>query len=114
MASSSWVASLFAAAAPDSMEKFCRRRGNDHDEGLGHWETAQARSGQHGGLNRGHDTGVEAPEGADRGGAAQRRRELALASNYADNRAVTREIRAWGLLTSSGDSGALEQRRGRG
>jgi hypothetical protein len=95
MASSGWIVGLFAAVTPDSATKFHRRRGHDHDEGLGHCERAQAGLGRHGGLSRGHDTGVEAPEGVDRSGKAQWRRELAPASNYADDRAVTAKIREW-------------------
>ena len=72
------------------------------------WGTGKA-------LSRGHDTGAEAPEGADRDRAAQRRRKLALASNYMNNRVVTGEIRAWEgcsprvetqeRLSNSGDTG---------
>jgi hypothetical protein len=96
MASSNWVADWFTTVPPDSAAKFHRRRAHGHDEGLGHWERVQAGSGRHDRLSCGHDTGVEALEGADRGGAAQRQRELAPTSNCADDRAVTREIRAWG------------------
>jgi hypothetical protein len=78
---------------PDSATKFHRRRGHDHGEGLGHLERTQGGSGRHGELSRGHDTGVEALEGANYSGKAQRRRELAPASNYADDRALTGEIR---------------------
>jgi hypothetical protein len=82
---------------PDSIAKFRRRQGHDHDEGLGHWERAQAGSGRHGRLSYRHDTGAEAPKGTNRSEAAQQRHRLAPVSNYADNRAVTGEIRAWGV-----------------
>jgi hypothetical protein len=54
MASSGWVADRFAAAAPDSAAKLHRRRAHGHSEGLGHQEKAQAGSGRHDGLSRGH------------------------------------------------------------
>jgi hypothetical protein len=82
-------------------------------EGLGYYGKARAHSRQHGELNHRHDTGVGAPEGADRDESAQWQCRLASASNRTKDTATNREIRAWGLLTSSGDSEALEQRRGR-
>jgi hypothetical protein len=95
MASSDWFANRFAVAPPDSTAKLRRRRAHGHSESLGHWEKAQAGSGRHDELSCGYDTGAEAPDGANRGGAAQRRRRLASASNYADTRAITGEIMAW-------------------
>jgi hypothetical protein len=112
-ASAGRVAGLIAAVPPISTTRSRRRRGHDHCEGLGYWGKARAHSERHGGLNHRHDTGVGAPEGVDRGGVAQRRHRLAPKSNRAKDRATNEEIRAWGLLTSSGDSRALEQRRGR-
>jgi hypothetical protein len=44
MVSSSWVTGLPAAAPPDFVAEFCRRRGHGHDKGLGCWERAQASS----------------------------------------------------------------------
>jgi hypothetical protein len=60
-----------------------------HGRALGDWGKARAHSGRHGGLKSGHNVGTGAPEGAQRGGVAQRRRKLAPASNYADTRAVS-------------------------
>jgi hypothetical protein len=85
------------AAAPVSAARSRRRRGHGHDKGLGDWERTRAHSGRHGGLNRGHNAGAGALEGIEHGGAAQRRRELALASNRAKNRATNEEIGAWGI-----------------
>jgi hypothetical protein len=45
MASSGCVTGLPVAAPPDSAVEFHRRRGHDHNEGLGRWESAQASSG---------------------------------------------------------------------
>jgi hypothetical protein len=107
------VAGLIVAVPPISAARSRRRRGHDHGEGLGYWGKARAHSGRHGGLNHRHDTGVGALEGVDQGRVAQRRHRLALESNRAKDRATNGEIRACGLLTTSGDSRALEQRRGR-
>jgi hypothetical protein len=43
--SSGWVVGPLTAAPPDSGTKFRRRQGHYHGEGLGHWERAQASSG---------------------------------------------------------------------
>jgi hypothetical protein len=100
---------------PVSVARSRWRRGHDqgHDEGVEYLGKARAHSRRHHGLNHRHDTGAGALEGADHSGAAQQRCELALTSNRAKDRAVNGEIRAWGLLTSSGYSGALEQQWGR-
>jgi hypothetical protein len=45
MASTGGVARLPAMAPPDSAVEVRRRRGRDHDEGLGRWEKAQASLG---------------------------------------------------------------------
>jgi hypothetical protein len=45
MASSGWVAGLPVVAPPDSASEICRRRGRDHDKGLGNWEKAHASLG---------------------------------------------------------------------
>jgi hypothetical protein len=113
MASSGWVADQFAVAPPDSVAMFRRRQAHSHEEGLGHWVRAQAGSGRHSILSRGHDTGVEAPEGADHSGAAQHRRELAPARNHAQTRAINREIGArGGCSPQRGNPGAPGQRWG--
>jgi hypothetical protein len=104
---------LIAAAPLVSTARSRRRREHGHDEGLGDWGRAQAHLGQHGGLNRGYNADAEAPEDAERGGVAQWRRELSPACNRAKNKATNGEIGAGGLLTSRGNSGAPEQRRGR-
>jgi hypothetical protein len=111
-ASAGKVASLIVVVSPVSATRSCDRRGHDHGEGLGYRGKDRAHSGRHGGLNHRHNTSAGAREGADRGGAAQRRRRLTPTSNRAKDRATNGEIREWGLLTSSGDSGALEQQRG--
>jgi hypothetical protein len=45
MASARGVARLPMAASPDFSVEVHRRRGHDHDEGLGYWEKARASSG---------------------------------------------------------------------
>jgi hypothetical protein len=104
---------LSAVALLDPAARFHRRRGQPRQgsRGLGKgsgtfratWRT-QLRA-QH---------RRRAPEGAERDGAAQRRRKLAPASNYADTRAVTGELRVWegcsarvqtqGRLSDGGDA----------
>jgi hypothetical protein len=44
MASSDWVTGLPMAAPPDFMAEVRWRRGRDHGEGLGCWESAQESS----------------------------------------------------------------------
>jgi hypothetical protein len=96
------------AAPPDSTVKFRQREGHNHGEGLGHWERAQASSRWHDELGCGHDTSVEAPEGAVHDDAAQLRRVIAQTTGS------KREIKGVGsFLTSRGDSGVLEQQWGR-
>jgi hypothetical protein len=94
-ARSRWLV-LITAAPLVSAVRSRRRRGHGHDEGLGDWGRTRAHSGQHGGLNRGHNAGAGALEGAERGGVARRRHELAPTSNRAKTRATNRKIRAWG------------------
>jgi hypothetical protein len=60
-------------------------------------------------------TPAQVSEGADRGGAAQQGRGLALASNHTKDMATNEEIRAWGgcsprektleRLSNGGDTG---------
>jgi hypothetical protein len=95
-ASAGRVAGLIMAL-PVSVARSRRGQGLGHGEGLGYWGKARVHSGRHSGLNHRHDTGARAPEGVDRGRAAQRRRGLAPASNCAKDRATYREIRAWGV-----------------
>jgi hypothetical protein len=45
MAGSCWVAGLLAVAPPDSVAKFCRRRGHGHGGALGCLGRDQASSG---------------------------------------------------------------------
>jgi hypothetical protein len=45
LASVGRVARLPMAAPPDFSAEVHRRRGHDHDEGLGYWEKARASSG---------------------------------------------------------------------
>ena len=66
--------------------------GNGNDRALGAWGRAQARSGQSGEHDRGHNASTEAPKGAERGGMVPWRRESTLASNRAKTRAINREI----------------------
>jgi hypothetical protein len=66
--------------------------GNDHGRALGTWGRTRSRSGRHGEHDRGHNAGVGAPEGAERGGVAQRRCGYTPASNRAKTRAINREI----------------------
>jgi hypothetical protein len=101
-------------ASLDLAARSRQRRGDDHDGVLGAWEKTRARSRRHGELDRGHNTGAGAPEGAEHGGVAQRRRGPTPSSNRAKTRAVNREIGGAGrLLISRGNNGALRQRRGR-
>jgi hypothetical protein len=70
-ASTNRVADLITAAPPVSAVRSRRKRGHDHDKGLGYWGRTRAHSRRHGALNRGHNAGVGAPKGADCDGAAQ-------------------------------------------
>jgi hypothetical protein len=94
MASAGRVAGPIAAAPPVSAARSRRRRGHNNGEGLGYWGKAQAHSERHDKLNHRHDTSRGAPEGADQGGAVQRQRGLASASNRAKDGATNEEIRA--------------------
>jgi hypothetical protein len=104
-----WVASLLATAPPDTMVKFCWRRGHDHGEGLGHWrargDTADSMWAQH--RRRG-----------TRGCGPRRSSPTAAQLNFGEwlreQHGSKREIKGMeSFLTSRGDSGALEQRRER-
>jgi hypothetical protein len=96
-ASAGRVADLIAASPLVSATRSRQRQGHGHDEDLGYWERTRAHLGRHDRLNRGHNTGAGAPEGANCGGAAQQRRGLAPASNRTKDRASNREIWAWGI-----------------
>jgi hypothetical protein len=78
-----------------SRRGLARDEGDSHGGALGAWGKTRARSGRHGELDRGHHAGAGAPKGAEHGGVDQRRRGSTPASNYADTRAATGEIRAW-------------------
>jgi hypothetical protein len=69
-------------------------KGDDHGRALGVWGKAQACSGRHEQHDRGHNTSVEAPKGAERDEANQQQRESTPTSNYADTMAITGKIRA--------------------
>jgi hypothetical protein len=58
-----------AVASRDSMARSHRRRGDGHGGALGARGKAQARSGRHGELDRGHHVGVGALESAGHGEA---------------------------------------------
>jgi hypothetical protein len=70
--------------------------GDGHGGALGAWGRTQARSVRQGEHNYGHNANVEAPEGAERGGKAQRRRKPTSVSNCATTRTINREIEAQG------------------
>jgi hypothetical protein len=73
-----WVAGLLAAAPPDTMVKFCWRRGHDHGEGLGHWrargDTADSDVGT---TPAQRHQRVRSATEQPNGGAAQLRRVIA-------------------------------------
>jgi hypothetical protein len=90
------VAGLPVVAPPDPTAKFRRRRGHNHDEGLGHCERAQASTGRHSGLSRGHDIGAEAPEGTIYNGGARRWGTSTPASDCACTGAGNGKSETWG------------------
>jgi hypothetical protein len=98
-----------------------RDEGNDHGRALGAWGRAQARSGQSGEHEHGHNARAEAPEGAERDGMVPRRRESTSASNRVMTKAINRKIGARGdcspreeTLESWGKGGGAGTPRGDG
>jgi hypothetical protein len=114
-ASAGRVADLIAAMPPVSAVRSRRRRGHNPDEGLGYLGSTRAHSGRSGELNRGHNVGAGAPEGANRGRVAQRRHGLAPASNHAKDRTTNGfmgvahlERKLWRTGATMGTQGCLE------
>jgi hypothetical protein len=87
---------LSVAAPLVSAARSHRRRGHNHNKGLGDWGKTRAHSGRHGGLNPRHNAGAGELEGVERGGVAQWQRRFAPTSNRAKTRVANGEVGARG------------------